>query len=107
MLPPALARLLSGGLVPAAAIALFAVVSWSPAEACRDLEWDFRLGHNAHSHPRAEKKGCEVAFAVEVPSDHAELGNTFFAVELSYTDHGGSGGTPPLTGRDGIRFFVR
>jgi glucose/arabinose dehydrogenase len=76
------------------------------AIACDDLLWDVRLGHNAHSHPLFSLRGCETQFRAFL-GGHDEQGTLFFAVELTYTDEGGAGGEPSLTGRDGIRINVR
>jgi glucose/arabinose dehydrogenase len=73
---------------------------------CEDLTWDIRLGHNAHSHPQRLADGCTVTLPASVPADHGGGGGLFLAVELRYTDRGGPGGTPPLTGRAGIRINV-
>jgi len=73
---------------------------------CGDLAWDIRLGHNAHSHPLFSLFGCEPRFRAFL-GGHDAQGTLFFAVELRYTDKGGAGGEPALTGRDGIRIIVR
>lgn len=73
---------------------------------CNNLVWDIRLGHNAHSHPRTTLRGCEASFVASL-GGHNEQGALFFAVELTYTDAGGQGGEPALTGRDSIRINVK
>ena len=73
---------------------------------CDDVMWDIRLGHNAHSHPLFVRSGCEAQFRATLGS-HAEQGTLFYAVELTYTDKGGAGDEPSLTGRAGIRINVR
>ncbi len=71
---------------------------------CAAIEWDIRLGHNTHSHPEQVLQGCEATLTVGSPSDHdLGIGDIFLVVEARYTDHGGAGGAPPLTGRTGIR----
>lgn len=66
---------------------------------CDQLQWDIRLGHNAHTHPLGQGTGCELSLPVALP-DHGDGGQLFYAVELTYTDQGG------LTGRAGIRIEV-
>lgn len=73
---------------------------------CRDLRWDVRIGHNAHSHPLFSLAGCNTGFRAFL-GGHDEQGTLFFAVELTYTDGGGENGEAPLVGRDGIRINVR
>jgi glucose/arabinose dehydrogenase len=70
---------------------------------CGDLVWDIRLGHNAHSHPLLTRRGCTATFRADTEGGHRQFGGLFFAVELTYTDRGGPGDVPPLTGRRGIR----
>jgi hypothetical protein len=67
--------------------------------------WDFRLGHNSHSHPLAVLRGCEVLFAVST-AGHDQVSGVFYSVELSYTDDGVDGQAPPLTARTAIRLQV-
>jgi hypothetical protein len=67
--------------------------------------WDIRLGHNAHSHPLAIRRGCEATFLAQANAHDSSTG-LFYAVELSYTDKGGPGGEPSLTARQGIRIRV-
>ena len=74
---------------------------------CTRLSWDVRLGHNSHSHPIATLTGCEVSFQASLDSDHAAVGNLFFAVELTARDDGTADGAPPLVGRDAIRINVQ
>lgn len=74
--------------------------------ACSTLTWDIRLGHNAHTHPIGVQLGCTATINATVPPNHGGATNLFLAVELSYTDGGGPGGEPPITGRDGIRINV-
>ena len=72
---------------------------------CIDLVWDIRLGHNSHSHPINVLSGCEVTFRA-LPTGHDGATRLFYAVELTYTDKGGPGGEPALTGRDSILINV-
>lgn len=73
---------------------------------CNALLWDVRLGHNAHAHPNGVMFGCTPTLDVAIPTNHGDATNLFLAVELTYTDQGGPGGEPPITGRTGIRIDV-
>lgn len=73
---------------------------------CEALSWDIRLGHNAHTHPLFVRRGCEVTFRAVFSGGHSAGSGTFYAVELSYTDAGGPGGQPALTGRAAIRIEI-
>jgi PKD repeat protein len=74
---------------------------------CAELVWSVSLGHNSHAHPTQTLTGCEVSFVPDA-RNHALTGEyLFYAIELSYTDHGGPGGEPPLTARKGISLDVR
>jgi glucose/arabinose dehydrogenase len=84
-----------------------AVDAQDGAAPCDALTWDIRLGHNAHSHPFRVLTGCSVAVEATFPQAHGDGLGQFLAIELAYTDGGGSGGAPPLTGRAGIRLNVR
>ncbi|HYD47709.1 MAG TPA: ThuA domain-containing protein [Terriglobales bacterium] len=68
---------------------------------CQDLQWDIRLGHNAHSHPGSLLRGCSVSFNPTTGS-HTAGSNLFYVVELSYTDRGAQG-LPPSTARATLR----
>lgn len=74
--------------------------------ACDRLDWDVRLGHNAHAHPQRIFKGCEALFLAEVPADHGTASELFLVIELRYEDKGGPNGERPLTGVDTIRLKV-
>lgn len=73
---------------------------------CEDLVWDFRRGHNAHAHPWLRRTGCQVSVQVSGIPGHGDGEGFFVAVELSYTDRGGSAGEPALTGRASIRVEI-
>ncbi|HET9934497.1 MAG TPA: PKD domain-containing protein, partial [Polyangiaceae bacterium] len=72
---------------------------------CDKLVWNVSLVHNTHAHPVATLTGCEAHFVPDV-AGHQDEGLLAYAVELSYTDRGGPGGEPALTGRDGIQYDV-
>lgn len=69
---------------------------------CDELIWDIRLIHNTHAHPQSELRGCSVEFIPD-SAGHAEQDLLSFAIELRYTDHGGTDGEP-LTARQGLQF---
>lgn len=74
--------------------------------ACNKLQWDIRLGHNAHSHPLHVRTGCNVSFPALLTGDHAAGQGTFYIVTLEYTDAGGASGEPALISRTSIRVEV-
>ncbi len=75
--------------------------------ACNRLNWDIRLGHNAHAHPQKVFNGCVGAFVVDIPEDHANSSALFMVVELRYQDDGGPEGERPLTGVATLRLDVK
>jgi glucose/arabinose dehydrogenase len=77
------------------------------AAPCEELVWTISLGHNAHAHPTETLTGCSAAFVPDTANHGVSGEYLFYAVELSYTDHGGPGGEPALTARKGIRLEVR
>jgi len=74
--------------------------------ACDRLNWDVRLGHNAHAHPQLIFDGCEAFFVAQVPADHGTAAELFLVIELSYQDKGGPNGERPLTGVATLRLNV-
>jgi hypothetical protein len=74
--------------------------------ACDRLDWDVRLGHNAHAHPQRIFKGCEALFLAEVPADHGTASELFLVIELRYEDKGGPNGERPLTGVATLKLAV-
>jgi glucose/arabinose dehydrogenase len=72
---------------------------------CNELLWDVRLGHNSHSHPEALLRGCSVPLRPALAS-HGTVSGVFYFIDLRYTDHGGPGVAPPLTGRATLRLEV-
>jgi glucose/arabinose dehydrogenase len=74
---------------------------------CNELVWDVRQGHNAHSHPYRELRGCEVGLVLDDNfTGHGSGAGFFVAVELRYKDHGGMNGEAPLTTRRSIRLEI-
>jgi cytochrome c len=57
------------------------------------------LGHDAHGHPLDQYHGCSAQVQTTLASGHSENDNTFYVIEASYADKGGSGGSSSLTGR--------
>jgi len=74
---------------------------------CDELVWDIRQGHNAHSHPFRELRGCEVGLVLNDGfTGHGSGAGFFVAVELRYRDHGDANGEAPLTTRRSIRLEI-
>jgi len=70
---------------------------------CEELVWTVSLGHNAHAHPDLTLNGCSPTFTPAL-GDHSSAAPSeilFYAIELSYTDHGGPNGEAALTARQG------
>jgi hypothetical protein len=67
--------------------------------ACSDVTFSVLLGHDTHAHPESSDPGCSGTYATLV--DNADHGGKLFQVVVgSYTDNGGPGGVPSLTGSD-------
>ncbi|MGH8867703.1 MAG: PQQ-dependent sugar dehydrogenase [Actinomycetes bacterium] len=64
---------------------------------CSAVHVEYVLGHDSHGHPLSEAEGCTGSFATQ-DGGHAGDANIFGVLNASYTDAGGDGGTPPLTG---------
>ena len=56
------------------------------------------LGHDAHTHPTIEYPGTSGSVVTDLGGGHSEDMKVFFALDARYTDGGGEGGVPPLTG---------
>ena len=56
------------------------------------------LGHDAHTHPTIEYPGTTGSVVTDLGGGHSEDMKVFFALDARYTDGGGEGGVPPLTG---------
>jgi hypothetical protein len=94
-------------LTPGVTVQLIGVVEDDEDGAidCNDLLWDVRLGHNSHSHPEALLRGCSVPLRPAL-ANHGSVSGVFYFVDLTYTDRGGPGGVPRLTGHAGLRLEV-
>jgi hypothetical protein len=97
-------------LTPGVPVALFgeATDPEDGAAACEELVWNVSIGHNSHGHPARTLTGCEQSFTPDL-ADHASTSaeeRLFYAIELSYTDHGGADGEAALTARQGITVAV-
>jgi PKD repeat protein len=66
---------------------------------CSKVTIQAYLGHDAHGHPLDQYQGCTAQVQTTLASGHSEGDNTFYVIEASYTDKGGSGGANALTGR--------
>ncbi|MFL6127300.1 RICIN domain-containing protein [Actinophytocola sp.] len=66
---------------------------------CSKVTIQAYLGHDTHGHPLDQYHGCSAQVQTTLASGHSENDNTFYVIEASYTDRGGSGGAAPLTGR--------
>lgn len=71
---------------------------------CDELVWNIGLIHNAHAHPLRSMTGCQVEFTPEADDHEPTAELLSYSIELVYTDHGGPGGEPPLTARQGLQF---
>lgn len=71
---------------------------------CDRVEVTFVLGHDDHGHAGATQTGCSGVYQTEASdADHAG-GHVYGGFVASYTDLGGPGGVPALTGYDEVRF---
>ena len=66
---------------------------------CSTVTIQAYLGHDSHGHPLDQYQGCTARVQTTLASGHTENDNTFYVIEASYTDKGGSGGVNALTGR--------
>jgi cytochrome c len=66
---------------------------------CSKVTIQAYLGHDAHGHPLDQYQGCSAQVQTTTASGHSENDNTFYVIEASYSDKGGSGGSSSLTGR--------
>ncbi|GAA2109825.1 hypothetical protein GCM10009780_64570 [Actinomadura alba] len=66
---------------------------------CDQVQVQAILGHDSHGHPLDQYQGCSGTVQTTLSSGHNEGDNLFYVLEATYTDHGGAGGSRPLTGR--------
>ncbi|MGI5184101.1 PQQ-dependent sugar dehydrogenase [Dactylosporangium sp. CA-152071] len=69
---------------------------------CTELQLNAILGHDEHGHPLDSYNGCSGTVTTTLSSGHAEGDNVFYVLEAVYTDHGGAGGSTPLTTRSQV-----
>jgi cytochrome c len=68
---------------------------------CGRVRVETALGHNEHAHGDQSFIGC--SGTVTVPAKwEPDTQSSFYVISASYTDDGGAGDTPPLTGGDGV-----
>ncbi len=67
---------------------------------CQQVVLKPALGHDDHGHPGEQYRGCEGEFVSTIDDSHGPEADIFVVVEADYTDRGGPGGAPALTGSD-------
>ncbi|MFJ5620651.1 ThuA domain-containing protein [Micromonospora sp. NPDC093243] len=65
------------------------------------------LGHDEHAHPADPLHGRTGTVATSLGGGHSDDMNVFYALDGRYTDSGGAGGIPPLTGSDTTLLFPK
>ncbi|SIM55347.1 ThuA domain-containing protein [Micromonospora cremea] len=65
------------------------------------------LGHDEHAHPAEPLHGRTGTVAASLGGGHSDDMNVFYALDGRYTDSGGPGGIPPLTGSDTTLLFPK
>ncbi|GAB3161871.1 hypothetical protein GCM10027059_13090 [Myceligenerans halotolerans] len=63
------------------------------------------LGHDAHAHPAEPLQGRTGEVETSLGGGHGEGMNVFYVIDARYTDGGGEGGVPALTGSDTTLVF--
>ncbi|KRD47598.1 hypothetical protein ASE27_04745 [Oerskovia sp. Root918] len=63
------------------------------------------LGHDAHAHPSEPLHGTTGSVETGLGGGHGEDMNVFYVLDARYTDGGGEGGVPALTGSDTTLVF--
>ncbi|GAA5116469.1 hypothetical protein GCM10023339_25180 [Alloalcanivorax gelatiniphagus] len=69
---------------------------------CTRVEIDYILGHDSHGHPLSSAKGCDVVLKTVQDQGHDASADIFGVINASYTDKGGAGTVPALTGEDEV-----
>jgi glucose/arabinose dehydrogenase/PKD repeat protein len=76
---------------------------------CEDVSVQIGLFHDSgeggHVHPGAIQTGCEGTFTIQEDADHGPDADLAQVITASYTDQGGDGGVPALTG--GVSHFLQ
>ncbi|OLT45557.1 hypothetical protein BJF88_05965 [Cellulosimicrobium sp. CUA-896] len=65
------------------------------------------LGHDAHAHPAEPLHGRTGTIQTSLGGGHSEDMNVFYVIDARYTDDGGEGGVPALTGSDTTLIFPK
>ncbi|WP_291415636.1 ThuA domain-containing protein [Actinophytocola sp.] len=65
------------------------------------------LGHDEHAHPADPLHGRTGSVTTSLGGGHGEDMNVFYALDGRYTDSGGEGGIPRLTGSDTTLLFPK
>ncbi|MFC4855427.1 ThuA domain-containing protein [Actinophytocola glycyrrhizae] len=65
------------------------------------------LGHDEHAHPGEPLHGRTGSVVTSLGGGHGEGMNVFYAIDGRYTDAGGEGGIPALTGSDNTLLFAK
>jgi glucose/arabinose dehydrogenase/PKD repeat protein len=65
------------------------------------------LGHDEHPHPADPMSGRTGSIVTELGGGHGEDMNVFYVIDGRYTDKGGAGGIPALTGSDTTLLFPK
>jgi glucose/arabinose dehydrogenase/PKD repeat protein/type 1 glutamine amidotransferase len=65
------------------------------------------LGHDEHPHPADPMSGRTGSVVTELGGGHGEDMNVFYVLDGRYTDKGGPGGIPALTGSDTTLLFPK
>jgi cytochrome c len=65
------------------------------------------LGHDEHAHPSEPLHGRTGSVATALGGGHGEDMNVFYVLDGRYTDGGGAGGIPALTGSDTTLLFPK
>ncbi|MBD8080167.1 ThuA domain-containing protein [Cellulosimicrobium arenosum] len=65
------------------------------------------LGHDAHAHPAEPLHGRTGTVQTSLGGGHSEDMNVFYVIDARYTDNGGEGDVPALTGSDTTLIFPK
>ncbi len=65
------------------------------------------LGHDEHAHPAEPLSGSTGTVTTELGGGHGEDMNVFYVLDARYTDSGGEGDVPALTGSDTTLLFPK
>jgi hypothetical protein len=65
---------------------------------CTKVVVQSQLGHDSHLHPMDNLAGCRGEFKTDPGNSHGPGQNLYVAMAVQYTDGGGRGGVPALTG---------